>query len=147
MTTVRDLLKVKGNAVWSIPPGATVLEALELMSDRNIGAVLVMEGDVMVGIFSERDYARKVEVEGRTAGNTTVREIMTKRVLTIHPDQTVEACMALMTEHRMRHLPVIQHDRLLGLISIGDVVKAIISEQEFVIGQLETYIMGRRVYA
>ncbi len=147
MTTVRDLLKVKGNAVWSVLPDTTVFEALELMSDRNIGAVLVMEGVTLIGIVSERDYARKVEMEGRTARDTTVREIMTRRVLTVQPDQTVEDCMALMTEHRMRHLPVMQNGRVLGLISIGDVVKAIISEQEFMIGQLETYIMGRRVYA
>ncbi len=147
MTTVRDLLKVKGNAVWSVLPDTTVFEALELMSDRNIGAVLVMEGVTLIGIVSERDYARKVEMEGRTARGTTVREIMTRRVLTVQPDQTVEDCMALMTEHRMRHLPVMQNGRVLGLISIGDVVKAIISEQEFMIGQLETYIMGRRVYA
>lgn len=147
MKTVRDLLKVKGNAVWSISPNATVQEALELMSDRNIGAIVVMADDAMVGILSERDYARKVELEGRTAAGTAVCEIMTKRVLTVHPDQTVEDCMALMTEHRLRHLPVMQNDRLLGLISIGDVVKAIISEQEFMIGQLETFIMGRRVYA
>lgn len=147
MTTVRDLLKVKGNAVWSVPPDTTVFETLELMSDRNIGAVLVMEGAALIGIVSERDYARKVEMEGRSARDTTVREIMTRRVLTVQPDQTVEDCMALMTEHRMRHLPVMQNGRVLGLISIGDVVKAIISEQEFMIGQLETYIMGRRVYA
>lgn len=147
MTTVRDLLRVKGNVVWSVPPDTTVFETLELMSDRNIGAVLVMEGSALIGIVSERDYARKVEMEGRSARDTTVREIMTRRVLTVQPDQTVADCMALMTEHRLRHLPVMQNDRLLGLISIGDVVKAIISEQEFVIGQLETYIMGRRVYA
>ncbi len=147
MTTVRDLLKVKGSTVWSIAPDATVLEALMLMSDRNIGAIVVLAGEEMIGIFSERDYARKVELEGRTARTTTVREIMTRRVVTVHPEQTVEDCMALMTEHRLRHLPVMQHERLLGLISIGDVVKAIISEQEFMIGQLETYIMGRRVYA
>lgn len=147
MTTVRDLLRVKGNVVWSVPPDTTVFETLELMSDRNIGAVLVMEGAALIGIVSERDYARKVEMEGRSARDTTVREIMTRRVLTVQPDQTVADCMALMTEHRLRHLPVMQNDRLLGLISIGDVVKAIISEQEFVIGQLETYIMGRRVYA
>lgn len=147
MTTVRDLLKVKGDAVWSVPPDATVFEALELMSDRNIGAVLIMEGAVLIGILSERDYARKVEMAGRSARDTIVREIMTRRVLTVQPDQTVADCMALMTEHRMRHLPVMQNGRLLGLISIGDVVRAVISEQEFVIGQLETYIMGRRVYA
>lgn len=147
MTTVRDLLKLKGSTVWSISPAATVLEALELMSDRNIGAVVVLEGEEMVGIFSERDYARKVELEGRTARETRVGEIMTRRVLTLHPDQTVEDGMALMTEHRLRHLPVVQHGRLLGLISIGDAVKAIISEQEFMIGQLETYITGRKVYA
>lgn len=147
MTTVRDLLKLKGSTVWSISPDATVLEALELMSDRNIGAIVVLADEEMVGIFSERDYARKVELEGRTARETRVGEIMTRRVLTLHPDQTVEDGMALMTEHRLRHLPVVQHGRLLGLISIGDAVKAIISEQEFMIGQLETYIMGRKVYA
>lgn len=147
MKTVRDLLKVKGYDVWSVRPDTTVFEALELMSDRNIGAVLVTEGDQLVGILSERDYARKVEMVGRSARNTTAREIMTKRVLSVHPDQTVEDCMALMTERRLRHLPVIQHGQVLGLISIGDVVKAVISEQEFVIGQLETYITGRKVYA
>ncbi len=144
MTTVRDLLRVKGSAVWTIAPDATVYDALTLMAERDIGALLVMEGSSLVGILSERDYARKIVLHGKTSRETPVRDIMTDRVLCVHPDQTVEDCMALMTNKRVRHLPVLEDQRVLGLISIGDAVKSIISEQEFVIAQLENYITGKR---
>jgi CBS domain-containing protein len=141
-TTVRDLLRVKGTTVWTIAPDATVYDALALMAEKDIGALLVMAGDALVGILSERDYARKVVLRGRTSRETPVREIMTDRVLCVRPEQTIEECMALMTNKRIRHLPVLEDDRVRGLISIGDVVKSIISEQEFVIEQLEKYIRG-----
>lgn len=144
MTTVRDVLRIKGSAAWAIAPGATVYDALNLMAEKDIGALLVMEGETLVGIVSERDYARKVVLRGKTSRETPVREIMTDRVLCVHPDQTIEDCMALMTNQRVRHLPVLVDNRVQGLISIGDVVKAIISEQEFVIAQLENYITGKR---
>ncbi len=140
--TARDILRSKGSDIWSVPPGATVYEALRLMADKNIGAVLVMEGDRLLGIFSERDYARKVDLLGKRAADTPVQTIMTRRVVCVRPDETIEECMALMTDKRVRHLPVVENDRVVGLVSIGDVVKAIISEQEFIIGQLENYITG-----
>ena len=145
MKTVRDLLNSKGHAIWAVSPHDTVFDALRVMAEHNIGAVLVLEGEELVGILSERDYARKVVLYGKTARTTPVHEIMTPRVITVRPEHSIEECMALMTEHRIRHLPVMDKGKLIGVISIGDVVKAIISEQEFVIGQLETYIMGRRV--
>jgi CBS domain-containing protein len=136
------MLRVKGHDVWSISRDASVYQALELMEDKNIGAVLVMDGDSLVGILSERDYARKVDLKGRSGQNTAVDEIMTRRVVYVYPEQTAEECMALMTDKRVRHLPVIENDDVVGVISIGDVVKAIISEQEFLIEQLEHYITG-----
>ncbi len=145
MKTVRDLLNSKGYAIWAVSPHHTVFEALQVMAEHNIGAVVVLEGEELLGILSERDYARKVILHGKTSRTTPVHEIMTPRVITVRPEQTIEECMALMTEHHIRHLPVMDKGKLIGVISIGDVVKAIISEQEFVIGQLETYIMGRRV--
>lgn len=144
MTTVQDLLRAKGNQVYSVTPETTVYEALQLMAEKNIGALMVLEGSRVVGIVSERDYARKVELRGRTSRETPVREIMTERVVYVRPSQTVEDCMALMTDKRIRHLPVMEADRLSGVISIGDVVKSIISEQQFVIEQLENYISGVR---
>lgn len=144
MTSVRDLLRVKGRAVWTIAPNATVYDALTLMAEKDIGALLVMEENSLVGILSERDYARKIVLHGKTSRETPVRDIMIDRVLCVHPDQSVEDCMALMTNKRIRHLPVLDDQQVLGLISIGDVVKSIISEQEFVIAQLENYITGRR---
>lgn len=143
MKTVRDLLDDKGRQVWSIHPGATVLEALQMMSDRNVGAVLVMEADQLRGVFSERDYARKVVLKGRASRDTPVAQIMTGEVHCVTLEQTVKGCMETMTDKRVRHLPVLDGDgRVSGLVSIGDVVKSIISEQEFWIRQLENYIAG-----
>ncbi len=142
MKIVKDILRTKGTDIWWVPPHATVYEALGLMADKNIGAVLVMEDDHLVGVFSERDFARKVDLLGKTARQTPVRDIMTERVVCVRPDETIEECMALMTDKRVRHLPVLQNNKVIGVISIGDVVKAIISEQEFVIEQLENYITG-----
>ena len=144
MKTVRSLLQAKGYAVWTIAPDATVYEALRVMADKNVGALLVLEGGELVGVISERDYARKVALKGNTAHNTFVRDIMTADVISVHPDQTVEECMALMTDKRIRHLPVMADGRLMGVISIGDVVKSIITEQGFMIEQLTSYIVGRQ---
>ena len=143
MTSVAHLLQAKGHAVWSIPPDASVYEAIKLMADKGVGALLVMEGQRLVGIVSERDYARKVILQGKSSRDTPVREIMTDKVFYVRPEQTVEDCMALMTVHRIRHLPVLDDDRVIGVVSIGDLVKAVISEQEVRIQQLEQYIMGR----
>jgi CBS domain-containing protein len=144
MRTVKELLRNKGYQVWSIGPDATVYEALTLMAERDVGALLVLEGGKLVGILSERDYARKIVLKGKTSRETPVREIMTENVVYVRPDQTIEECMALMTNKRIRHLPVMEEGRLLGVISIGDVVKEVISEQEFMIAQLENYITGKR---
>jgi CBS domain-containing protein len=143
MLTVNSLLESKGRQVWSISPAAWVYEALSLMAEKNIGALLVMESDRVVGIISERDYARKIILRGKNSTNTPVREIMTSPVISVTADQSIEYCMELMTEKRIRHLPVYTDERLVGIISIGDVVKALISEQEFIIEQLENYITGR----
>ena len=140
MTTVSQLLQAKGHDVWTIDPGASMIDALRLMADKRVGALLVVEGDELVGVISERDYARKVELRGKLASNTQVEEIMTREVLYVRPDQTVEDCMALMTTRRVRHLPVFSDDQLAGIVTIGDIVKAVISEQEFIIEQLENYI-------
>ena len=137
MITVRHILQEKGNKIWSVSPDTMVFDALKLMAEKNLGAVLVMEGTKIVGIFSERDYARKVILKGKSSKETPVNEIMTGDVLYVRPNQPIEECMALMTGKRIRHLPVLEEDNLAGLISIGDVVKAIISEQEFTIKQLE----------
>jgi CBS domain-containing protein len=142
MYTVRHLLQIKGNRVWSIAPKTTVYEALELMAAQNIGAVLVVEGDKIVGIFTERDYARKVILKGKTSKTATVGELMTTEVLYVNPDDAIENCMALMTGKRARHLPVLENGKLVGVISIGDVVKAIISDREIMIRELERYITG-----
>jgi CBS domain-containing protein len=143
MKTVRSLLQVKGYEVWTITPDASVYEALRLMADKNVGALLVLEGGELVGVISERDYARKVVLKGRSSRDTSVRDIMTADVVSVRPDQTVEECMALMTDRRIRHLPVVADRRLIGVISIGDVVKSIITEQGFMIEQLTSYIVGR----
>jgi CBS domain-containing protein len=142
MRKVKNILRVKGDDVWSIARDASVFQALELMDAKNIGAVLVMDGGSLVGILSERDYARKVDLKGKSCQDTAVDEIMTRRVVYVFPEQTAEECMALMTDKRVRHLPVMEDDQVIGVISIGDVVKAIISEQEFLIEQLEHYITG-----
>lgn len=140
MYIVRHILESKGYDVWSVPPDMSIYEALQVMADKDVGAVLVMEGDELAGIFSERDYARKVVLEGRSSRETTVGEGMTSRVLYVRPDESIDGCMALMTDHRIRHLPVIENDRVTGVISIGDVVKALISQQANTIHYLESYI-------
>jgi CBS domain-containing protein len=142
MKTVRDILAAKGHQVWCVEPGATVFDALRLMAEKEIGALLVMEGDRVVGILSERDYARKVVLLGRTSPTTAVKEIMTSPVVYTHSDQSIEECMALVTEKRVRHLPVMKEGKLVGLISIGDLVKSIIADQKFLIEQLVRYISG-----
>ena len=142
MKFVNQLLKDKGRDVWSVAPDAPVYQALELMAEKNCGAVLVLDQDKMVGILSERDYARKVILQGKSSKNTPIKEIMSSKVVYIRPEQTVEDCMALMTDKRIRHLPVLENRKLVGLISIGDIVRAVISEQEFIIHQLENYITG-----
>lgn len=143
MTTVAEILKSKADpAVYAAAPSDTVYSALRLMADKGIGALLVKEGDTIVGIFTERDYARKVALLGRTSDQTRVRDVMTDAVLFVEPSQTTDACMQLMTSKRLRHLPVMDGGQLVGLISIGDLVKHIISEQQFTIAQLEHYIHG-----
>ena len=145
MTAVADILKTKGNAtVYTIGPEDSVFDALQRMADKGIGALMVTEGEAIVGIVTERDYARKIALKGRTSALTLVRDVMTTSVMFVKPTQTSEECMALMTDNRLRHLPVVKDDKLIGLISIGDLVKDIISEQKFVIEQLEHYISGQR---
>ena len=143
MKTVAQLLRTKGHQVLSVSPDIPVFAALEVMAEKNVGALLVLEGERLVGIFSERDYARKVILKGKASKETPVREIMSSHVLYIRPEQTIEDCMALMTDKRVRHLPVMEAEKLVGVISIGDVVKAVIAEQEFMIEQLQNYITGR----
>ncbi len=145
MKTVSHILRSKpSQTVHTIAPEASVLDAIKLMAQQRIGALLVMEGEAVTGIVTERDYARKVVLMGRSSSETPVRDIMSSPVMYVHPDQSNEDCMALMTENRLRHLPVMENDKLIGLISIGDLVKDIISEQQFVIQQLEHYIRGER---
>jgi CBS domain-containing protein len=140
MTTVRDLIERKGPEVWSVRPESTVYDALKLMAEKGVGAVLVLDGGSIAGILSERDYARQVILKGKASKETPVKEIMSPRVVFVRPDQTVEDCMAVMTDKHIRHLPVVDGAQLLGLLSIGDIVKAVISEKQFMIEQLETYI-------
>jgi len=140
--TVREILAAKEPTLFTISPDATVFEAVQQMSNRCVGALLVVRGGELVGILSERDYARKVILEGRSSKSTLVREIMTPKVVYVTPDQTMEACMALMTHKRIRHLPVLDGGKLVGLISIGDLVRATIAEKNFIIEQLEKYIAG-----
>jgi CBS domain-containing protein len=144
MKSVAQLLKVKGTIIHSISPSASVLECLRLFADKGIGAALVMEGDKLVGIFTERDYARKVALHGKSSRDLKVQDIMTAEVLWVDPERTNEECMAIMTEKRVRHLPVMEGGKVIGIISIGDLVKDIIAEQQVVIGHLERYIMGER---
>jgi CBS domain-containing protein len=143
MKTVGQLLEKKGYEVWTVSPETTVLKALEIMEKRGIGALLVVEGSRVAGIFSERDYARKIPLKGGTPERTPVRDVMTPDVLCVDTDLTTDRCMGLMTEKRVRHLPVLCGGQLAGLISIGDIVKEVISNQGFIISQLETYIRGR----
>jgi len=142
MKRIDQLLREKGTDFWAVAPGSTVFKALELMEEKNIGAVLVMEEERLAGIFSERDYARKVVLAGKSSKDITVDQIMTSKVVCIKPEQSIEECMALMTDKHIRHLPVIEGDRVVGVISLGDVVRAMISEQGFIISQLEHYISG-----
>lgn len=143
MKTAADLLKAKTHqTVLTIHPAASVFEALKVMAAENIGALLVMDGEQVAGIISERDYARKIILMSRSSRETPVSDIMTSAVMYVRPTQTTEECMVLMTENRLRHLPVMEGSQLLGLISIGDLVKSIISDQKFMIEQLEHYISG-----
>ena len=139
---ISEILSQKGGVVWSVSPDATVLEAIQMMADKNVGALLVTKDNNLVGIISERDYTRKVVLKGRSSKDTPVREIISGKIVSVSPDHSVEECMRLMTEHRIRHLPVVQGTRILGVISIGDLVNSIISHQTSAIQQLETYITG-----
>ena len=140
MPSILQVLANKGSRVWSISPDATVFAGLTLMADKNIGALLILENDRPVGIMSERDYARKIILEGRSSRDTKIRSIMTTRLVRVHPSDTVEHAMGLMTREHIRHLPVMDGDSVLGLVSIGDLVKAMINQQQFTIEQLERYI-------
>ena len=142
MKRVKDILAVKGQAIYSIAPDASVYDAMKQMADKGIGALLVMETERLVGVISERDYARKVILLGRSSRSTQVKEIMTSHVLYAQPQQNIDECMAIMTERRVRHLPVVDAGKVIGVISIGDLVKSIITEQKFIIEQLEKYITG-----
>ena len=143
MDTVRHILMIKGNDIWATTPRTTVYDALRVMADKNVGALLVMDGEKVVGIFSERDYARKVILQGRSSKETLVSEIMTSKLHTIHPDQTVEEAMEIMTNKRVRHLPVMEGDHLMGMISIGDVLREIIYVQLAAIREMEDKILGK----
>ena len=140
MQTAADILRSKGHEVWSIQPDSVIIDAIRLMAERRVGALLVMQEERIAGIVSERDYARKVALEGRSSRDALVRDIMSTRVLCAKPEQTVQECMALMSDKRARHLPVLDHKRVVGMISIGDLVKSIIAEQQFEIEQLQHYI-------
>lgn len=140
--TISEILHHKGTNVWTINPDATVFEAIRLMSDKNIGAVLVLEGDKLVGIVSERDYTRKVALRGKTSKELKVRDILSEELIHVAPKHSVEDCLRLMTEHRVRHLPVLEGNTIAGIVSIGDLVNWIISAQSTTIRQLETYITG-----
>lgn len=142
MRTVQQLLESKGTTVVSVHPEAKVIDALRVMAEREIGAVLVVDNERLIGIMSERDYARKVILRGKSSQETKVRDIMTERVVYVRPQQTVPECMALMTNKRIRHLPVLEGERIAGVLSVGDLVKETIAEQEFIIQQLENYIRG-----
>jgi CBS domain-containing protein len=140
MKLVKHIIDTKGNEIWHIAPDNSVLDAIKLMAEKGIGALLVMENENLVGIVSERDYARKVILQGKSSRETPVSEIMTAEVFSTEPLETVEDCMKLMTDKRIRHLPVLENEKVVGVLSIGDLVKAIIAEREFTIRQLENYI-------
>ena len=142
MRTVRELLEQKGHEIFSVAPDTSVFDAIKLMADKGVGALVVLEGGKLAGILSERDYARKVILMGRSSRETPVRDIMTSRVVCAHPDRQIDECMAVMTDKRIRHLPIHDGEKLVGVVSIGDLVKTIIAEQKFVIAQLESYISG-----
>jgi CBS domain-containing protein len=142
MKSAMQVLRAKkSNSIIAISPGATVYEAIELMCDKNVGALLVLDGDRLVGVLSERDYARKIILAGKASKDTLVKDVMTKELIVINPETSVEECMAIMTEKFLRHLPVMDDGKVVGLVSIGDAVKTIISEQNFVISNLQQYIM------
>jgi len=140
MRNVRHLLQAKGYEVFAIEPGACVIDAVRLMAERHIGALVVLDGERLVGICSERDYARKVVLKGRSSSDTAVREIMTSDVITVRPEDTVEHCMQTVTRSRVRHLPVIENGRVVGIVSIGDLVKAVIEDQQAQLDQLQRYV-------
>jgi len=140
--TVTDILSAKGREVWAVKPDDTVFDAVKQMAERRVGSVLVLDGDRLVGIVTERDYARKVILEDKSSKGTPVADVMTDKVLCVTPERTVDECMALMTEKRARHLPVVDQECVVGVISIGDVVKATIDEQQVLIDQLQHYISG-----
>jgi CBS domain-containing protein len=140
--TISEILSLKGTQVWTVSPDTMVFDAIQLMADKNIGALLVTEHDRLVGIMSERDYTRKIALKGKSSKQTPVREIISGKVISANPSHTVEDCMRLMTDHRVRHLPVIAGDEILGIVSIGDLVNWIISAQTTTINQLQTYITG-----
>jgi len=144
MQTVADILNAKGNTVWTISPDVTVYDALKTMAEKNVGALVVVTGNEILGLISERDYARKVILQGKSSRQIPVTEIMTTNIHFVRPDQNIEQCMEEMTDKRVRHLPVIDNERLAGIISIGDVVKAIIDNQDATIKHLENYITGSR---
>lgn len=143
MITVSQILEFKGRDVWTVSPGARVFDALKLMADKGVGALLVVDKDRVVGVLSERDYARKVILQGKSSADTPVRDIMTPNIFGVHPDTQADECLALMTDKRIRHLPVFDKDRLVGIVSIGDVVKSVISQQKILIAHLENYISGK----
>ncbi len=143
MRFVADLLDTKGCDVWSVAPGNTVYEALEAMAEKDVGALLVVDDDKLVGIFSERDYARRLALQGKRSRETSVSDIMTTVIATVTRSHSVTHCMEVMTDRRVRHLPVLESEKLVGLVSIGDVVFSVMSEQDTMIGQLEAYIQGK----
>jgi len=142
MKSVAAILNSKGSDVWSVASKDTIFNAVQLMADKDIGSLIVMDGDKLVGIVTERDYARKVILEGKSSKDSAVDEVMTTRMLCVTPDRTVDECMALMTDKRVRHLPVLDDKRVVGVVSIGDLVKAVINEQQVIIEQLQDYIHG-----
>ncbi len=145
MKNVHDILRDKGATIYSVSPDDTVYDALKIMAEKNVGALVVLDGDRLAGIISERDYARKIVLKDKLSKETKVKDIMTTEVFSVTQAMDLDECMELMTENRTRHLPVVENDRVLGIISIGDVVKGIIDHKEFLIGQLESYIKGHPV--
>ncbi len=142
MITVKEILKEKGGEILTISPQDTVYKALEIMAEKNLGALIVVEGEKVVGMFSERDYARNVVLKGKSSKNTLVKDLMSENPCYVRPEQTLNDCMALITEKRTRHLPVLDGEKLVGIVSIGDVVKQYVMDKEFTIKQLENYISG-----
>ncbi len=145
MTTVHQLISVKGNEVWTVGPDETVYAAIQMMADKDVGSLLVMDGHKLIGIITERHYARDIILKGKASPSTLVRDIMARSVVCARPVQTIDECMDLMTRHRVRHLPVLEKGKVIGIVSIGDVVKCIIDDQRFLIGQLENYICGEKL--